>query len=248
MSKFAPDLQKIKVSETAWAPWNPNVQDEVAFNLLLESLDELGLAENVVVFPMEFMDEAFQAEHADKQWVSVSGEHRAKGVAVIDPDSLINAFVLDNPDLDKIKALTVRFNVLRGKLDPKAFTDLYDEVAPKFGDSVTREMMGFASQKEFDKLYKAARSALPPGLRRKLDKSKEDIKTPGDLSRGLNELLQDHDPTLDFHFVMFTFGGKVHWTIILSEAGYKGMKKLVAECEDSGVDINDILLEWLENR
>lgn len=163
INKFAPEIVKVPVSKIGYAPWNPNTMDELGFNLLVKSLDEIGLAENVGLFPVERLAEEYpdyQSSNPGVEWVTFSGEHRVRAVKELDPDGEVNAVVVD-AGLDELKTWTVRFNVLRGRLDPRAFFKLFREVAATKGDAAAEEMMGLAHERALDELYEATKRSLP---------------------------------------------------------------------------------------
>ena len=54
------------------------------------------------------------------------------------------------------------------------------------------------------------------------------------------------DGTLDHHFAMFEFGGKVHVVVRCSDRAFKNLERLADACMDRHQDINDVLVPMLE--
>lgn len=189
-------------------PWNPNVMSTDLFNALVENIKEIGMVEPIMVVPHT---------ETEGKYIVISGEHRWEACKVLDYKT-VPSIVRNKFDEDMQKFQTVRMNVLKGKMDPIKFTQLFDEMAEKYGEEMTKEMMKFVDDKAFKDVYMEVRRELPKDMQKKLDSSRKEIKTVDDLSRILNELFSKYGNTLDQNFMIFTYGGKVHLWVLLEDS------------------------------
>jgi ParB/RepB/Spo0J family partition protein len=188
-------------------PWNPNTMSVDVFNALVENIKEIGMVEPIMVVPKE---------GEQNKYVVISGEHRWEACKVLDYKT-VPSIIRDKFDEDMQKFQTVRMNVLKGKMDPIKFTQLFDDMAEKYGEEMTKEMMKFVDDKAFKEVYMEVRRELPKDMQDKLDSSRKEIKTVDDLSRILNELFSKYGNTLDQNFMIFTYGGKVHLWVLMTQ-------------------------------
>lgn len=193
-------IEKIKPNK-----WNPNAMSTDVFNALVENIKAIGMVEPVLVVP-DAEDEGM--------YVVISGEHRWDACKVLDFKT-VPAIVRDSMDEDMQKFQTVRMNVLKGKMDPIKFTQLFDEMAEKYGEEMTKDLMSFVDERAFKDVYMAVKRELPKDMQDKLESSRKEIKTVDDLSRILNELFSKYGSTVDQNFMIFTYGGKVHLWVLL---------------------------------
>jgi len=224
-----PDVVLLPVMDMEPNAWNPNVEKPEKFNLLAKSIEDIGFAENVQV-----------VRHPERpgKWLIVGGEHRWRAARLLGMEE-VPAVILEDVDLDKAKALTVRMNILRGEIDPVKFTRRWDEVASKgYGDAILREMFGIASDKEFESLYRAVKESLPPELAAKLEEVKEEIKTVDDLASILNRLFSEYGSTLPSNFMVFVFGGQEHLFVKAAKDVYWVMRRLLERCHKQGIEAN----------
>jgi hypothetical protein len=129
--------------------------------------------------------------------------------------------------------------MLKGKLDPVRFTQLFDEMADKYGHELTKQMMGFVDEKAFEDLYISVRKELPKELQKQLDAAKDEIKNVDDLATILNELFSKYGDTLKHNFMVFTYGGKTHlWVLMTAKLRDKLLYEVVEEITGSGLDIS----------
>lgn len=237
------DTVLVKTRLVAEAPWNPNDQEAEIFNALVESIEDIGMVENVALVKVGALSDHDRERLPEgTEYIAVSGNHRVRAAFMLDPDGEIPAVVLsDDIDIGKLKAITVRMNVIRGKLDPVKFTQLFNEVADDYGREIAKSMMGFANEKAFERLYQEAKHALPPQVQTELEKSKDELKTVDDLATVLNTLFTRYGDTLDHSYMVFVWGGQPH-LMIRTESQLRGtLKVLQDECASKDIDMNDVL-------
>ena len=205
--------------------WNPNKQDEKTFNALVENIQELGMVEPILVSPK-----------GSGEYEIVSGTHRYEACKLLGYTEI--PCIVKDLDADMVKFQNVRMNVLKGKLDPVKFTKLFNEMADKYGEEMTKQMMAFVDDNAFKAVYLDIKRELPKELQEKLEEAKDEIKTVDDLSRVLNELFTKYGDTLDNDYMVFTYGGKTHLWVIMDDTVKKALVNVCESCHASGVSVN----------
>lgn len=235
----------VPISKVVPNSWNPNEQDELTFNALVENIEEIGLAQNIKVAPISIVSQEMREQNPNAEFVIIDGEHTWRAAQIIDPDGEIEVAVLDELDVDMAKLHTVRFNVIAGRLDKDKFLALFKDVSSKHGQAATKELMKFTNEAEWKRLLGKTRSVLPPIMQAKFDEVKDELKTIDDLSLVLNTLFTRYGDTLQHSFMVFTYGGKIHHLIRMDKVLMKKMEKLEALCQEIGIDINEELAKRL---
>lgn len=208
---------------------NPNKQKDIVFNKLVENMQEIGFVEPVMVRPHPEKEDEYEI---------VSGHHRVEAAKIIGFEE-VPCIVQHDFDEDMAKFQLVRMNVLRGELDPMRFTKLFNEMAEKYGDDLTKDMMAMVDMKAFDKLYVDVKKELPPELQKKLENTKKEIKDVDGLSRILNEMFSNFGNTLDYNFMIFKYSDKEQLWIQLTPGTKKLLfDKIVPFVEGRRIDIN----------
>ena len=221
------EVVNLPISRVKPNTFNPNTQSEEVFNALVENIREIGMVEPILVVP---------DSQSDGDYVVISGEHRLEACRVLGYET-IPAIIRQEFDEDMQKFQTVRMNVLKGKLDPVKFTKLFDDMAQKYGEQMTKQMMMFVDDKAFKDVYMSVKKELPKDLQEKLEKTKDEIKTVDDLSRVLNELFSKYGDTLDQNFMVFTYGGKTHlWVLMDDELKKFLIDRLVEQMKAKKID------------
>lgn len=210
--------------------WNPNKQKDLTFNKLVENMQEIGFVEPVMVRPHPEKEEEYEI---------VSGHHRVEAAKIVGYTEVPCIVQLDF-DEDMAKVQLVRMNVLRGELDPMKFTKLFNDMAEKYGEDLTKDMMAMVDAKAFDKLYVDVKNELPPDLQKKLESTKKEIKDVDGLSKILNEMFANYGNTLDQNFMVFSYAGKTHYWIQMDKDMKKRMDDIAETAETGKHDINGL--------
>lgn len=230
--------QMLNVSDIEFADWNPNEQDAQTFNILVDSIREDGFVEPVQVIPV-----------GDKFRV-IGGEHRVKAVRTLGWKQ-IPAVILKEYTEDTQKFLTVRMNVLKGKLNPIKLNKLAEQYAKKYGQDQLAKLFGMNDPKALDKVYSSIRKQMPEELKKKLDESKKEVKTIDDLSNVLNEIFRNYGSSVPYNFIYFTFGGKKHVLIQSNEKTFETVSGLLKVANQKNVDANiplhNLIKKWEGN-
>lgn len=229
---------KIKVADIDWVEYeqfNPIKMTDDEFNMLCENMQKHGITEAIQVYQV---DDRYKLAH---------GEHRLKacialGIEELEIDSEVK--ILGSLKTgDDIKLYQMRMNVIKGKIDPEKFTRLYDELAENYGKEMTKQMMGFSSEADFERVYKAVRSSLSPELQLELDKMKREIKTIDGLSEILNSLFSRYGESLKYNFMTFEYGGRKHTVVIMDRALKDQVERLKGYCSEEKKDICPLLTD-----
>lgn len=253
-----------KLHETVMLPiedccdnwWNPNSEKAEKFNALFDSMQEYGFLENVQVVPigeelLEVLDDEEDKKELQsridtgKKWLVLQGSHRFQAAELAGPEDFpeIPAIVLEPRDIDALKALSVRMNLIRGEIDPERFTKLWEQMADKgYSEQFRMDMLGVTNQNELKTLIKETRDSLgDPELKEEFDKHRNEIRTIEDLGRVLNELFSRYGEDLAYSFMTFTFGGKTHTFVRLDKNSANLLARVKEYCRQNQVDFNHVL-------
>lgn len=211
-------------------PWNPNEMVPDQFNNLVKNIRERGFVENVLLSPRK--------DNPGRFW-AISGSHRVKACRVIGRPT-VPAVISDDYDEDKEKIDNIRFNIVRGQLDPVKFTKLFNELAPKYGEEITKAMMGFVDKAAFDAVYQIVRENVPAEIRKSLDASRKEIKTIDGLASILNEMFAKYGDTVEKGYMIFSYGGQSHLWIIMDEPMKTFVDSLKRTAMVKGENINAV--------
>jgi len=237
MSDQKTEVVEVPIEKIHPNDWNPNTMNTDVFNALVENIKEIGMVEPIMLVP---------DPDNEGEYIVISGEHRWEAMKLLDYKTA-PSIIRENFDVDMQKFQTVRMNVLKGKMDPLKFTQLFDEMAEKYGEEMTKDMMSFVDDKAFNDVYMEVKRELPEDMQDKLEDSRKEIKTVDDLSRILNELFSKFGNTLDNNFMIFTYGGKVHlWVLMEPEFKELLVDQYIEDFKEMGVDASrffELLLE-----
>ncbi|MEW6613920.1 MAG: ParB N-terminal domain-containing protein [Thermodesulfobacteriota bacterium] len=230
-----PETILIDVGMIDRAEWNPNVMKDRKFNKLVEQIREVGILENIVVRKTE-----------KDRYEVVSGHWRYDAAKVAGYEK-VPCVIREDWDDDKAKIQNMRFNVLKGDIDPLKFSKMWDDIAKSYDNEELKALMGFVEDREFERLYIDIKKSLPDEVAGKLDKAKNEIKTVDDLSNIVNELFTKHGDTLDRSYMIFSYGGKEHLYIVMGKELRKKMEFVKEKSSAEDRDINEVMLEMMRD-
>lgn len=235
------DIVMLPIDKLVEHPENPNFMLDGQFNKLNQNIEEVGMVENLQV-----------AKNSDGTFTVIGGHHRMRAAKLQGYQELPCVILEDLEEgkdkwEDKRRFQLLRMNIIRGKIDPLKFTDMFNQLEDKYEREVLREMFGFWDERSFNTVYKQIKDALPPELQKELEKSKKEIKTIEDLARILNKMFNEYGSTLDYGFMWFSYGGQEHFMLQMDNRLYKICKKIQEVCETKKTSANDILAEIIKN-
>lgn len=219
--------------------WNPNDMDDQTFERLVSEMREIGrLIDPIQVVPK-----------TDGRFMVIGGAHRLKAARVLGwaevPATLLTEAQWEETDYQKFA--TVKLNMIKGKLTPEKMARLYTEMADKYGADSLQQMFAITDTAVWESLVKGVsksmKKALPKPLGDKFDALAKDAKSASDLGLIINQLMTEYGDTVNQNFLVFTFGGKEHLYINMSEETRTSMKKVLGYCTKYKKDINDVLAE-----
>jgi len=225
------ELKKIKIDDLLPTEENPNVMKDNKFNSLVKAIEEVGYDQPIKVWWNE----------EKKKYEIVKGNHRYWALKLkgeIEIDCIIGEY----PNRDLMLKDMVRDNTVKGELDPVKFTELYQKIADKYGQDITKEMFAFLEENEIKRLIKQVKKELPDDLKQKLEEAKEEIKSIDDLSFILNKLFNEYGDTLQFNFMIFKYS---KWEescyIKANKDNWKKIKEIAQYCKDNKKNINEVI-------
>lgn len=234
---------------------NPNKMSSREFDLLVDNLEKTGITDAILVRPLDVgqflwaendhpADELVQSlVDNDIKFRIVGGHHRFDAAAYLGFDAVPCTIIAD-PDFDEEqeKFQIVRMNAIRGKLDPQAFFDMYQSLAPKYADDVLQEAFGFAEETEFKKLIEQTAKALPDKqMQKKFKEAAEEIKTIDGLSKLLNQMFTKYGDTLPYGYMIVDHGGQRSLWVRTSKKTMDALDVVCDICIDNRRTIDDVL-------
>lgn len=187
----------LNIGDLVANPDNPNQMSDEEFNLLYDNIERIGIVDPILV------------RYVEGKYKVVGGHHRLE-VAKLQGFTKVPCTVILDPafDEDQEKFQIVRMNMIRGKLNPSKFLEMYASLAPKYSDEILRDAFGFADKDEFLKLVRQTEKTLPSEMQKEFKKASAQIKTIDDLSKVLNGLFTKYGNSLDYGYMLIDFGGK----------------------------------------
>jgi ParB/RepB/Spo0J family partition protein len=216
--------------------WNPNEEDVATFNNLVESIKEEGFIDPVTVVPIP---------KSKGEYGIIRGEHRWKAAKLAGLDT-ITAVVVDWSE-DEQMARSIRHNVIRGRLDPAKFSDVYGKLAKKYDRTTLAAKLGMQHQeKTIERLLGNIVKTLPPEMADEVLARADKIRNVEDLAAIVQSLYARFGSTLDASYMFLTFGGQVHVMIRLDDDTKQKLDAALDRLHSEGKDANDLIRRALE--
>lgn len=225
-------IDKVKPNE-----WNPNEQDEKTFKFLVENIQTVGLDQPVLVRPV-----------AGGMYQVVDGEHRYRACVELG-FSMLPCVVASDYDLDTAKLQTVKRNTIRGKMNPMKLATLLSDMEKKYGEQATKDMMAFTDEAAYKSALKAAKKGMPKELQAVVDIADKDEEAASikDLMKVVNTMFDKYGDTLPSNFMVFTFGGKTHLWVNMTERMKDILQQeVVPVLKAQNMDVNDFFANLME--
>lgn len=183
-------------------PLNPNKMDDQNFNFLYDNLQSVGLTDPILVRQNPLEPGTYRI---------VGGHHRWEAAKLHGLET-VPVTVITTPDFDEDmeRFQLVRHNVIKGKMDPQKFFELYQSLEGQYSEEIARELFGFADEAEFQKLIKSTAKSLPKEMRKDFMDAAAEVRTIEELADILNKMFAAHGDTLPYGYMVFDFGGKEH--------------------------------------
>lgn len=235
------EIVSIPIDKLVEHPENPNFMVDGQFNKLSENIKEVGMVENLQV-----------AKNKDGTFTIIGGHHRFRAAKINGytelPCVIIDDLEEGKPNWEnKRRFQLLRMNIIKGKIDPLKFTEMFNNLSDKYDREALREMFGFWDEKSFEMLYKEVKSGLPIELQEELEKSKKSIKTIDDLALILNRLFNEYGNTLESGFMIIDYGGKDSIWVQADSKLWGIVKPFADSVHHAKLNITNELYEILKN-
>jgi hypothetical protein len=236
---------------------NPNKMSAREFDLLVDNLEKTGLTDAILVRPFEIAavlwadndnkddPDGFVSTLTDNEvkFRIVGGHHRLDAASYLGFEKVPCTVILD-PDFDEEqeKFQIVRMNMIRGKLDPQAFFDLYQSLSEAYTDEILQDAFGFAEEAEFKKLIEQTAKQLPDvKLQQKFKEAAAEIKTIDGLSKLLNHMFTTYGDTLPYGYMIVDHGGQRSMWLRVDGKTMKALDLVGDLCIENQRTVDDII-------
>jgi ParB/RepB/Spo0J family partition protein len=239
------EFKMINIDNIKPNSWNVNEMKSETFNRLVEEIREVGFIE-----PIQVVEDKSNLGN----YTIIGGEHRYYACKYLGykeiPCIILKSGKFDDIDLQKF--VSIRLNILRGKINPEKFVKLYDEMADKYGAEALQKLMGFTDTEEYMKLVKAiGRSVKDLGLgdkaTKEFEKKAKNLKDVDQLADLLNDIFSKYGNTLEYDFMVFNYGGKNIYWVKLDRKVKKVMDDIIERCLGNKETINRYLYKIFEH-
>jgi len=217
--------------------WNANEMTSEEFAWLVSEIKENGFIEPLHIVPM-----------VDGSYRILGGAHRYEAAKTLGYESLPCVILSDArwQDEDLQKFVTVRLNSLHGKPNPDKLAALYREMATKYGEKPLRRMFAFTDLDGWKKLVHQVQkgikaTGLPKQTQDKISDAVGEAKTLDDLGTILNKMFNEHGDTMEYSFMVFSYGGKEHVYVALSKKTKKAVDRVLKFAREWGHDVNEVI-------
>jgi len=238
------DLRYLPIDSLVPNKWNPQHMEPETFERLVDEIAAEGFINAITVIEIEDEDES---EFGAKYRI-IGGEHRWRAAQSLGYEE-IPCLIVQDPDgawdEDKQKFITVRLNVLSGKIDGEKFIRLYEEMAGKYGKEPLQDLFAFTDKHAFNKLVagvkEGMKEALPKSMHDEFDAAAKDARTVEDLDRIIREMFDKYGDTVQLSFMIFTFGKFEHIYVSMDRKMKRAMTQVMDYCRVAGKDINEVM-------
>lgn len=248
--EFDPALEIAKIETN---PLNPNSMNQREFARLVKEIQEVGMLDPIQVWP---------TPHGTFQLIG--GEHRMRACSSLGYTT-IPAMIIRDPKIagsdqackDLRNLITMRLNLIHGKVHPEKFTKLYMDLILRHPAEVLQEAMGITDDKMYEKLLVSARISVKQALEsvdkatrnkklQEFDKAASGVKTPEDLSAIISKVFTTDGNELGSHFLVFSFGGKEHiYVNVASRERFEFLHEKLRGFKENGIEPGDVILDLL---
>jgi ParB/RepB/Spo0J family partition protein len=215
---------------------NPNKMSKREFDLLVDNIETTGLTDPVLVRPIQGTD----------RYRIVGGHHRCEAALFLGFEEVPCTILPDDFDEKQEQFQLVRMNMIRGKLDPNAFFNLYSKLSNEYSDEILQEAFGFSEEAEFRKLVQqTAKTIADPEMKKKFTEAAAEIKTVDGLSKLLNEIFTKYGDTLPYGFMVFDHAGQRSMWLRIEGKTMKALDVIADICIDRRRTVDDVIGEVL---
>ena len=210
---------------------NPNKMSDKEFNLLCDNIERVGMT-----------DPIFVRELGEGKYRIIGGHHRFEVAKLLDFVEVPCTVITDpNFSEDEESFQVMRHNMIRGKLDPEKFQQLFAGLKEQYAEDVIAESFGFADEKEFAKVMKQMQKKLPKDMQAAFEEASKEIKTIDGLSKLLNRLFSEYGDSLPYGYMLIDFGQKDSIWLRMTNDTRKALLEVGNLCRVHGRTMDDLL-------
>lgn len=215
---------------------NPNEMSDAEFNMLCDNVERVGVTDPILVRDL-----------GDGTYRVVGGHHRLEAAKMFDFEK-VPCTIIDDPEFDEDmeKFQLVRHNVIRGRMTPQKFMNLYEKLAGKYADDIMAESFGFVDEDEFKKLIQQTASQLPKEMQQEFKEAAKEIKTIDGLAALLNRMFSMHGDTLPYGYMVVDFGGHDSIWLRMDGKGKENFMTLATRCRKSNRAVDHVVASLLK--
>jgi hypothetical protein len=184
--KIKTRIERIPMSQIEENPWNPNVMSDQKFNQLTQDIEEKGFIDPIQVVPMP-----------DGKYRIIGGAHRYNAALILGFEEL-PAVIMDDPkfqDVDLQKFVTLRLNLIKGKMTSEKFRDLYEDLSKRYDEDFIKEAMSLVNREEWNKIKKDLLGEIKNVARdigiENFDETVKELKTIDDVTKILEHVFHE---------------------------------------------------------
>lgn len=241
--------EPLRLSQMVPHPLNPNVETDEKFKKLIESLQEDGPDQAIVVAPL--LDDQGRLVQTDPpKFTIIKGMHRWKAAQQLGWD--VFPTVVRTDWTDEVTQLTrlIKDNVVRGAADGEKLTAAirHLETRHQLDRDLAAVLTGFDDAE--DLMAHMVFAGKKADEQAAADADAAATKTPiiEDLTTMVNALLAEHGHTLLPHgYIAFPFGGKLNYLVPMTPELEAQMRRVAAVSGDRKVDVNLILADLIND-
>lgn len=220
--------------------WNPNEMTPAQQAMLRDTIKEYGFLDPLSVVPLQ--NGKFSINSGEHRWNAA----RELGMKEVPCDIMWDP-KWQSEELQQFQS--VKFNSIHGKMNPDKMVSLYKQVADKHGPDKVAALMGYTEKNGLEKIIKQVsqqlKETLPKEVAEKFEHEAKQAKTVADLHKIIPHIFEEHGDTLQFSFLVFTFGGKDHIYIAMDKDVRQMINKIMNISKTKHIDINKLLLDAL---
>lgn len=240
------EYRSIEIDKIEPNSWNINKMDDEEFNRLSKEIQEVGF-----ITPIEVV----QIDGDTEKYRIIGGEHRWSVAKVLGFKEIDCTVLTDKKwkDEDLQKFVSIRLNIIKGKIDPERFIVLYEEMEKKYGSDSLKDLMGFTDDSAWGKLTSGIKDALkgsglPEAVIDRFDEEIKELKTIDGLSSILNKIFNEHGDTIKYNFLSFSFGSKEGLFVMCEDGNvYNAAKEIVEAAKVKSVKADTAIGKFIKN-
>lgn len=242
------DVKRLWLSPDDLVPnnWNPNEMGKKEYDLLKDRITKVGFVQSINAVEVSKDD-------GSKEYRIIGGQHRWKAAKDLGlrkiPVDVPSRDIWNDEDLQKFQTMSLQ--VLHGNINPEKFVKLYNEMIEKYNKDAVTKMMGYtkddAIKKMVNQVSKGMEQSLPSEMQEEFKKKAKEAKTVSDLERIIRNMFDEYGDTMNYNYMVFSWGGKEHVYIAMSKKTRNAVNKIMKYSKSDEVDINELISDALES-